>query len=131
MKARNTQKMGIKKVNEKKVRADYVKGPLCSGKVTAVDFGGGSINPAYRNKDGFYRSIGTGSECMGEKADDPYPEADKVKVNADPRRQKGNSFVQRMIHRSNGYAAGPQRGSVLAEEKMIELVADAVYSCLS
>jgi hypothetical protein len=125
MQAGYAHQMGVKQVNQKKAGTGDVKRPVGGGKIFTVRFGGKCVHPAHRHDKIPYRHIRTAPVSFQQKAEHPYPKKNKIKVNRNPGRNKGDFFVKRVIHPAYRNKAGKQGGAELAKEKIIDNPDDA------
>jgi hypothetical protein len=125
VKAGNTHKMRVQRVNDGKTGPAYVERPAGGREILSIYFRRETVKPPQRFqkiKNRFFRPPSVGFK---EKTHNPYPERDKVQINGDTAGGKGNAFVQPVIHPGNRYAAGEQGRPVLEEKKIVENRRDA------
>jgi hypothetical protein len=120
MQAGNAHKMRIHHVYQKETRAGYIKRPLCCGKVLFINAGGKGIETSHRSDKIIHGRQRSAAVTAEKKRNRPYPEINKVKVNRNPRGDKGNLFIKRMIYFCYGYSSGQEGGAELAIEKIVK-----------
>jgi hypothetical protein len=126
--AGDTHKVGVREVYQEKPGTGYIVGPFSGGHIFGIDLRGKTVESVHGIEKIFYGPKGAAAVLFKKKAENAYPKGDKVEVNIDPSGDKGDQFVQGMIHRSNGDTAGKKDGFILKKEKIGKNRPDTSYS---
>jgi hypothetical protein len=120
--------MGVHEVDQEKPGTGYIVRPLSGGHIFGIDLRGKTIEPVHGIKKILYGIKGAAAVPFKKKAENTYPKGDKVEVHIDPPGDKGDHFVQGMIHQSNGDTARKKDGLILEKEKIGKNRPDTFYS---